>query len=69
MTKGTPYQLYVADSTRSRLSQPPEDLIEVGEFEVRGRTATVKLWSLRESEAPDGDAGGAPTSAAVETSP
>ena len=23
MTKGTPYQLYVADSTRSRLSQPP----------------------------------------------
>src|SRR6185295_10660255 len=29
MTKGTPYQLYVADSTRSRLSQPPEDLIEV----------------------------------------
>jgi adenylate cyclase len=69
MTKGTPYQLYVADSTRSRLSQPPEDLIEVGEFEVRGRTATVKLWSLRESEAPAGDADGAPTSAAVETSP
>ena len=52
MTKGTPYQLYVADSTRSRLSQPHEDLVEVGEFEVRGRTATVKLWSLREPEAP-----------------
>ena len=51
MTKGTPYQLYVADSTRSRLSQPAEDLVEVGEFEVRGRTATVKLWSLRESGA------------------
>ena len=47
MTKGTPYQLYVADSTRSRLSQPADDLVEVGEFEVRGRTATVKLWSLR----------------------
>ena len=61
MTKGTPYQLYVADSTRSRLSQPPDDLIEVGEFEVRGRTATVKLWSLRESEAPAGDADGATT--------
>jgi adenylate cyclase len=69
MTKGTPYQLYVADSTRSRLSQPPEDLVEVGEFEVRGRTATVKLWSLRESEAPAVDAAGAPTSATVETSP
>ena len=69
MTKGTPYQLYVADSTRSRLSQPADDLVEVGEFEVRGRTATVKLWSLRESEAPAGDAAGAPPSAAVETSP
>jgi adenylate cyclase len=56
MTKGTPYQLYVADSTRSRLSQPPEDLVEVGEFEVRGRTATVKLWSLREQPAPADDA-------------
>ena len=52
MTKGTPYQLYVADSTRSRLSEPPDDLVEVGEFEVRGRTATVKLWSLREEPAP-----------------
>ena len=68
MTKGTPYQLYVADSTRSRLSQPAEDLVEVGEFEVRGRTATVKLWSLREP-APAGDAAGAPTPAAVEASP
>jgi adenylate cyclase len=72
MTKGTPYQLYVADSTRSFLREPAEDLVEVGEFEVRGRTATVKLWSLPESEAPAGDADdadGAPTSATVETSP
>jgi adenylate cyclase len=52
MTKGTPHQLYVADSTRSRLKQPADDLVEVGEFEVRGRTATVKLWSLREEPAP-----------------
>jgi adenylate cyclase len=52
MTKGTPYQLYVADSTRTRLSQPADDLVEVGEFEVRGRTATVKLWSLAEPTAP-----------------
>jgi adenylate cyclase len=52
MTKGTPYQLYVADSTRSRLSNPPDDLVEVGEFEVRGRTATVKLWSLAEEPEP-----------------
>jgi adenylate cyclase len=54
MTKGTPYQLYVADSTRSRLSETHDDLVEVGEFEVRGRTATVKLWSLAEEPEPAG---------------
>jgi adenylate cyclase len=52
MTKGTPHQLYVADSTRSYLRQPADDLVEVGEFEVRGRTATVKLWSLAEEPEP-----------------
>jgi adenylate cyclase len=65
MTKGTPYQLYVADSTRSRLSEPPDDLVEVGEFEVRGRTAKVKLWSLREPPKPAEE----PSAAAVEASP
>jgi adenylate cyclase len=64
MTKGTPYQLYVADSTRARLSQPAEDLVEVGEFEVRGRTATVKLWSLAEPASP-----AERVAAAAETSP
>ena len=68
-------QGHALPALRGRLDpQPPqpssaEDLVEVGEFEVRGRTATVKLWSLRESEAPAGAAGGAPASAAVETSP
>jgi adenylate cyclase len=66
MTKGTPYQLYVADSTHSRLSTPPEDLVEVGEFEVRGRTATVRLWSLADTTP---EAAGEPTPAAVEASP
>jgi len=49
MTKGTPHQLYLADSTRAALRRPAEDLVEVGEFEVRGRKATIKLWSLRSS--------------------
>ena len=53
MTKGTPYQLYVADSTRSALKQPADDLVEVGEFEVRGRVAKIKLWSLREEPESD----------------
>jgi adenylate cyclase len=50
MTKGTPHQLFLADSTREALLQPADDLIEVGEFEVRGRKAKIKLWSLREGE-------------------
>jgi adenylate cyclase len=50
MTKGTPHQLFLADSTRDALLQRPDDLIEVGEFEVRGRKATIKLWSLREND-------------------
>jgi adenylate cyclase len=50
MTKGTPHQLYVADSTREALRTPSDDLVEVGEFEVRGRKAKIKLWSLPDSE-------------------
>jgi adenylate cyclase len=53
MTKGTPHQLYVADSTRSTLRTPAPDLVEVGEFEVRGRKATIKLWSLAEDREPE----------------
>ena len=37
MTKGTPHQLYVADSTRDALRTRADDLVDVGEFEVRGR--------------------------------
>jgi adenylate cyclase len=46
MTKGTPHQLFLADTTRTRLHDPPAELIDVGELEVRGRQAKVRLWSL-----------------------
>ena len=58
MTKGTPHQLYVADSTRAALRTPAGDLVEVGDFEVRGRKAKITLWSLADAEAGAGD--GAP---------
>lgn len=51
MTKGTPHQLYISDTTRQALTRPADDLVEVGEAEVRGRKAKVKLWSLRDGEA------------------
>jgi adenylate cyclase len=47
MTKGTPYQLYVADSTRERLTAPTEDLERVGELDVRGREHAISVWGLR----------------------
>jgi adenylate cyclase len=62
MTKGTPYQLYVADSTRAALRTPADDLVEVGEFEVRGRRATIKLWSVADTASPPAE----PTPAAAE---
>jgi adenylate cyclase len=51
MTKGTPHQLFLADSTRAALSTPPDDLIFVDEVEVRGREAKIKLWSLAQQPA------------------
>jgi adenylate cyclase len=46
MTKGTPYALFLADSTRDALTWPVGDLVYVDEVPVRGRTHTIKLWSL-----------------------
>jgi adenylate cyclase len=50
MTKGTPYMLYMSDSTRESLSGEPPDLAYVDEFEVRGREQKVKIWSVAEAE-------------------
>jgi adenylate cyclase len=52
MTKGTPYQCYVSDSTRSSLVDDADDLVFVDEFEVRGRQAKIKLWALPDPESP-----------------
>jgi adenylate cyclase len=49
MTKGTPYMILMADSTRAALSSKPHDLVFVDEFEVRGREEKVKIWSVAES--------------------
>ena len=52
LTKGTPHQLFLSDSTREALRSPPDDLVEVGETEIRGRQGHIKLWSIREGPAP-----------------
>ncbi len=46
MTKGTPYALYLADSTKEALTSPLDDLVYIDEMPVRGRTHPIRLWSL-----------------------
>ncbi len=45
MTKGTPHQVFIADSTRAELADG-ERLAFVDEFPVRGRTAGIKVWTF-----------------------
>ncbi len=52
LTKGTPHQLLLSDSTREALLSAPEDLVEVGETEIRGRQGHIKLWSISEGPEP-----------------
>lgn len=58
MTKGTPHMLFAAESTRDMLRTPVDELFFVDEFEVRGREAKIRLWSLPEAsdEVPVGSA-------------
>jgi class 3 adenylate cyclase len=46
MTKGSGHMLFVADTTRERLSDPAGALELVGELEVRGRVQAVPVWTL-----------------------
>jgi adenylate cyclase len=46
MTKGSGHQVFVADSTRAALQRQVPDLELVGEFEVRGRTQPITVWTL-----------------------
>jgi adenylate cyclase len=55
MTKGTPYQLFLADATFGRVSEPPDDMESLDELEVRGRKAGMKVWALRPDATVPGD--------------
>ncbi len=60
MTKGSGHMLFVADATRTRMHSVPDDLLLVGDFEVRGRTEALTVWTLREvGSHPSGPADGA----------
>ena len=47
MTKGTPYMLFLSDTTKELLdAASTTELVYIDEVEVRGRTTKVKLWAL-----------------------
>ena len=46
MTKGRRHMLFLADSTRKRMRVVPDDLVLVGEFEVRGRAGRLPVWTI-----------------------
>jgi class 3 adenylate cyclase len=49
MTKGTPNQLFLAESTKEALSNA-DGLAFVDEMPVRGRTTGIRIWSLAGDE-------------------
>ncbi len=59
MTKGTPYMVYIGDSTRAALQQSADDLVFVEELEVRGRAARIRVWGLAGEVAEPADSGAA----------
>jgi adenylate cyclase len=46
LTKGTRHMLLMSETTRAALREGPDDLVAVGDFDIRGRQAQIKLWSL-----------------------
>ena len=46
LTKGTRHMLLFSDPTLERLTTPPNDLVDVGDTQIRGRQAVARLWSL-----------------------
>jgi adenylate cyclase len=46
MTKSAGQSILIAESTHSALLSQPDDLAYVGEFDVRGRQSTIRLWTL-----------------------
>jgi class 3 adenylate cyclase len=58
MTKGTPHQLLLAETTVDLLRGEGHGAFFVGEFEVRGREQRIRLWSVPEPGGPPDDAAG-----------
>jgi adenylate cyclase len=67
LTKSAQQSILIAESTQRALLSPPDDLAYVGEFNVRGRRSTIRLWTLA-SAGPPPDAARVQSAADVATS-
>ena len=52
MTKGTPHQLFLSESTELAQQVQRDDLEHVGDFEVRGRQDKITIFTVRGTQAP-----------------
>ena len=46
MTKGSGHYLFLSDSTRVACVEPVDDLVLVGDLEVKGREHPIRVWSI-----------------------
>jgi adenylate cyclase len=46
LTKGSEHAAFIAETTLQALQRPANDLVFAGEHELRGRQATIRVWSL-----------------------
>ena len=50
MTKELDHAVLFSEHTKDALRELPEDAVSLGEFEIRGRSAAIKLWALNVEE-------------------
>jgi adenylate cyclase len=55
MTKGQQHMLFMSESTCAALQAPPDDLEFVGEFEIRGRTTKLAVYSIPDPPVESGE--------------
>jgi adenylate cyclase len=53
LTKSAQRPILVSESTCEALVSPRDDLVFVGEFDVRGKQSRIRLWTLRSDESPE----------------
>ena len=63
MTKGTPHSVFIAESTKDLLHGGVDGLSYVDELPVRGREATIRIWTLSEPGSTDPGVAPAPDDA------